>query len=299
LFGKGGIQVNGEPVRHAMLNPGDDLQVGDSSIWLRHVVEPEYGPQETEPHWDEEPAHEAPDEQVIPSEAVYDMTEESTYTSGPDEDVDAEACRETSAREPEEVHPAWESDAPSCADPQPQIADDEALTQLSGRERRKSCRYPVEDVDAMLSWWEPNVLASVVVSAPKNELNLSESEATMYSRVMARWPGNHNGSPASRAGAELARDPLPATEESVRARKSIAQLLDISQTGMLILSDAAPPDGQRLWLRLESPQVTDWVEVVVKGASPETDGVHRVRLAFQETCPYDFFKAALYRKRDS
>jgi hypothetical protein len=68
---------------------------------------------------------------------------------------------------------------------------------------------------------------------------------------------------------------------------------------MLVISTAVPPADQRVWLRLESPRSTDWVEVVMKGSSPEVHGAHRIRLAFRESCPYDFFKLALYRKPGS
>jgi hypothetical protein len=83
----------------------------------------------------------------------------------------------------------------------------------------------------------------------------------------------------------------------MKSCSSGARLLDISQTGALVLSEAVPPANQRVWLRLKSPQVTDWVEVVLKGESPEPQETHRhrVRLAFRETCPYDFFKAAVYQ----
>ena len=85
----------------------------------------------------------------------------------------------------------------------------------------------------------------------------------------------------------------------MRPRTCGARLLDISQTGLLVLSADRPPADTRIWLRLETPQVTDWVEVVVKGTTPATDGAHRLRLAFREACPYDFFKTVLYKKPGS
>src|SRR6185312_1713666 len=115
--------------------------------------------------------------------------------------------------------------------------------------RRNSCRYPVADVGAELTWWEPNAATSVVVSGAnaKQEPNPSPDDASVYSRVMSRWPGQHNGTAASRATAEIARDPLPAVEESMRPCRSVAELLDISQTGVQVLSASVPPSDQRIW----------------------------------------------------
>jgi hypothetical protein len=118
--------------------------------------------------------------------------------------------------------------------------EDQQFAALSAQERRVSCRYPVDDALALLSWWEP-----------------------MQSRVCG------------------------------------ARLVDISQTGVLVLSEAVPPADERVWLRLETPQVTDWVEVVPKGSTPEGPGAHRVRFAFREACPYDIFKAVVYKKPGS
>jgi len=132
--------------------------------------------------------------------------------------------------------------------------------QLSANERRNSCRYPVADVGVELSWWEPNVTTTVVVANAKHKPNPTPDGASVYSRVMSRWPGQHNGTPTARATAEIARDPMPAVEESMRPCRSTAELLDISQTGVQVLSAAVPPSDQRIWLRLERPQVTDWVE---------------------------------------
>ena len=44
LFGRGGIQHNGVPVRHAMISEGDELLVGRSTIQLRHehAVAPDF-----------------------------------------------------------------------------------------------------------------------------------------------------------------------------------------------------------------------------------------------------------------
>jgi hypothetical protein len=75
-----------------------------------------------------------------------------------------------------------------------------------------------------------------------------------------------------------------------------AEVVDISQTGMAVLGVEIPHPDQKIWLRLEQPYSTDWVEVVLKGSTEPVPGRHLIRLAFAQTCPYDFFKAALYGK---
>jgi hypothetical protein len=177
---------------------------------------------------------------------------------------------------------------------QQRVLEDEALERLSARERRGSCRYPVANAYAVLSWWEPMDVPAVVFSRQKSDTDLAVNADTVYSRIMARWSGSHNGTPSARAVAELARDPLRPLEETMKVCSSAARLLDISQTGMLVLSETVPPADGQVWLRLESPQPSGWIEVLIKGATAAGPGMHRVRLAFRDTCPYDLFKAVVY-----
>jgi pSer/pThr/pTyr-binding forkhead associated (FHA) protein len=300
LLGKSGIQVDGRPVRYALLDPGDELHVGRSAIRIRQ------GPQDREsapaPLYSscllEESAEEPVLAAAIPPPSHFEIREVPVL----DEDRDT-----SPERFPElaDVDPGMEEepeDGPSSSllsSIRRRQIEDQRFAELSAQERRASCRYPVTDAEAVLSWWEPIAAPSVVLPAPKNEPNGSESEESIYRRVMARWPGSHQGTPAERAALELARDPLPAALESMQSRVSSARFLDISQTGALVLSEAVPPSGERLWLRLETPQVTDWVEVVLKGSTPHASGAHRVRLAFREACPYDIFKAVVYTKPGS
>lgn len=281
LLGKGGIRVNGVPVRHAMLYQGDELQVGASTIRVRHEVEPAYSPHATGTSWRADPSHEA---EIYDAGAPLAMSCKHDVLD-PVEEEDTLSC--------------WES--PERADRPAQPGEDVegALAAASANDRRSSCRYPVADVDAVLSWYEPIASPAVIVPAPKGEPKLSFAEETIYSRVMSRWPGGCNGTPASRAGVALARDPMPSVEASRKSCVSGARLLDISQTGVQVLSEAVPPADQRIWLRLARPHATDWVEVVMKGSSPEAQGAHRVRLAFLQSCPYDFFKVVVYRRPGS
>jgi hypothetical protein len=173
------------------------------------------------------------------------------------------------------------------------LLEDEALEELSAKERRASCRYPVADACAVLSWWEPRKLPAVIDSELKTDPTSSNVD-TIYARIMTRWSGSHNGTPSTRAQAELARDPLRPIEETMKACSSPARLVNISQTGVLVLSQSVPPADAQVWFRLQTPQPSDWIEVVLKGAIPANAGIYRVRLAFCEACPYDLFKAVVY-----
>ncbi len=300
LFGKGGIQVNGTPVRQSLLQPRDELHIGRSSIRIRQAVDAGgLGPASAAPSpWYEEEPSAAVPAVVAPNPRQFAIPDQPDAVDEPESlgasfQSSGNAVFETET-EPEAFPPLYSTVR------QRQIAEEQRFAAISARERRASCRYPVDDVEGVLSWWEPIASPPVIRVVPREEPKVSPTEESIYARVMARWGGSHHGgTAAARATAELARDPLPPVEESMRPRACGARLLDISQTGMLVLSTDPPPAGLPIWLRLETPQVTDWVEVVIKAMTPATDGAHRLRLAFREACPYDFFKTVVYNKPGS
>ncbi len=69
--------------------------------------------------------------------------------------------------------------------------------------------------------------------------------------------------------------------------------MDVSLGGSSIASSDLPPEDRPVWIRLDGPAPTDWVEASVLGVSTLGRGPHHVRVAFREHCPYDFFKAAV------
>ncbi len=155
-------------------------------------------------------------------------------------------------------------------------------------ERRGSCRYEIPEVEASLSWF-----ALGAADGP----TLTPDEESALARVMARWTSNRGVSGRALTLGSAANAAPSAAQE--RPRTIIrARILDISQTGLQIRSTAPPPTGTRLWIRLESSRPTEWVEVVLKGVSPEPRGTfhYRVRLMFREACPYDFFKILIHQK---
>jgi hypothetical protein len=305
LLGKGGIHVSGVPVRHARLEPGDELRVGQSTIRIRQAARVRVGlgtaDFESSPAprlpWRAEPADEGPEPaDVAPPSFVWHAAAD-----------DAEEFVERGS----DADPRWAgagSRRDTYGDPEPEFLesfsgpeqrgelDHEALAALSARERRASCRYEANGA-GVLSWWEPLSASPVVLAAPapKDEPG-SVVHETVYARIMGRFAGAPRESASARAAAELARDPLPPLEGSMCSRTSPARLLDISQTGVLVLCDALPPANVRVWLRLETPQVSDWVEVIPRGTTSDALGGHRLRLAFRESCPYDIFKAVVYKK---
>jgi Inner membrane component of T3SS, cytoplasmic domain len=277
LLGKEGIRVNGMPVRHALLSEGDLVQVGQSTIQLRQAIDDDTPAR---------PAAEAGFRDVATPPALFG----DRVPSGADEESETfsfrglshlSSFRETSGRPGKSARPIE--------------AEDEALATPSEKDRRGSCRYTVAEVGVILSWYEPVISPAVVAAGPK----LTPDEENIYSKVMARWPGNHNGTPSSRAGVATARNPLPSVETSRKSCVANARVLDISHTGLLVLCEIVPLVGQRAWVRLASPQATDWIEVVQRGSTPAGQGRHRIRLAFLESCPYEFFKLVVYSKPGS
>jgi hypothetical protein len=75
-----------------------------------------------------------------------------------------------------------------------------------------------------------------------------------------------------------------------------ATLIDISLGGFSAWVETFPPRGDAVWLRLDGENPSPWVKAGVIEAN--TTGClfwtrKRVRLRFLETCPYEFFKAAI------
>ena len=67
-----------------------------------------------------------------------------------------------------------------------------------------------------------------------------------------------------------------------------ARLLDISRGGASLDSRDAPPLGQPVWLRLESPAPTPWVGATVV----RRDGPRHVGVRFDGECPDEVMLAA-------
>jgi hypothetical protein len=172
-------------------------------------------------------------------------------------------------------------------------------------ERRTSCRYPVGEIPILLSWWEaveedPDfdapARAAAATTAARDAAASSRAATSTYKTMMSRGPAFRKGFQASRDEVEVRREAAAPTPESLKLRYCQGRVLDISQTGMSLLSEAFPPPDQRAWARLDGPPATDWIEVSLRGATPQRPGIHLVRFAFLASCPYDFFKALVYGK---
>ncbi len=73
-----------------------------------------------------------------------------------------------------------------------------------------------------------------------------------------------------------------------------ARLVDVSLQGSLILADDLPERDQPVWVHLRTPESVEWVASSLVQAHRTKRGPYEARLVFQETCPYDFFKTAVY-----
>jgi hypothetical protein len=76
--------------------------------------------------------------------------------------------------------------------------------------------------------------------------------------------------------------------------QSAAWILDISASGSLIATDAAPPTNCSVWLRLDNPAVPDWAESRVIERKASQSGIYAARLVFRGACPYTLIKAVAF-----
>jgi hypothetical protein len=77
-------------------------------------------------------------------------------------------------------------------------------------------------------------------------------------------------------------------------RRSPAMLIDISQGGAKVVSEIPPPRRSTIWMCIDGPRRTEWVEAEVVEVVRLDDGTAQVRMAFREVCPYAFFEVAVY-----
>lgn len=74
-----------------------------------------------------------------------------------------------------------------------------------------------------------------------------------------------------------------------------AQLMDVSQNGLLVLADDAPNGEGAVLVRLLQPVATEWVEANLVEATRTRFGPYQIRLSFPETPSPDFLVIALSR----
>jgi hypothetical protein len=185
--------------------------------------------------------------------------------------------------------------APPVLEPAAPVMEPNPASAPSPLDRRISYRYQASDAQSPLCWWEP---AEVQPPRDRDPVPIPgrparPAESTIHSAVMARGPVFHNAQ-ARREGAAEARHVAAAAQGGMKTCQSIGNVVDISQMGVVVLFDHVPRPAARIWLRLERPQPTDWVEVDLKGVTRSSQGSHPVRLAFRELCPYNLSKAAVY-----
>jgi len=77
-------------------------------------------------------------------------------------------------------------------------------------------------------------------------------------------------------------------------RTTEAELQNISKGGVLVRTALQPPRRSNVWICLEGPRRTEWVEGKVLDVAREQDKSATVRIMFDEICPYAFFEVAVY-----
>ena len=122
-------------------------------------------------------------------------------------------------------------------------------------------------------------------------------------RVSPRYPVVQNR-------AVLAWGTVPETDTKSEAAREKweqpvcpARILNISNTGALVLTGTRFKPKQFLWLRLADPVPTQWIDASVVGVIriPGIPWIRKrsymLRLCFLNPCPYDLFKSATHGRQ--
>jgi hypothetical protein len=78
-------------------------------------------------------------------------------------------------------------------------------------------------------------------------------------------------------------------ESGAGVRRMSGQLANISRDGALIATEEASRPHGLLWIRMNDPVKTDWIEAV----AVRCDQSHQIGLRFCSPCPDDFLLAAM------
>jgi hypothetical protein len=82
--------------------------------------------------------------------------------------------------------------------------------------------------------------------------------------------------------------------EGADFRTAPGQLTDLSHGGAALIAEFPVVESDAFWVRLVRAGPSGWVPASVAGVEASELGGERVRLAFPEPCPYDFFRAVVF-----
>ena len=122
----------------------------------------------------------------------------------------------------------------------------------------------MSETNAQIAWWE---------KAPEVKTKVKSNASCTYTAIMARGPGFKNGMTATRDNTEVRREAV-SVQTSLVSRNATTLLVDVSQSGLSLLSDEPLPSGRRVWFRLEGARRSDWVEIVPVGDARTAEGHH-------------------------
>jgi len=97
-------------------------------------------------------------------------------------------------------------------------------------------------------------------------------------------PAERRVAPRCEAVKNQSRLEFPVPDGSGRIE---VRLVNISRDGALIVTENPPPDGAPMWLRIESPVRTDWVEAIIVRVGQNRE----IGLRFPRGCPDDLLLA--------
>ena len=82
--------------------------------------------------------------------------------------------------------------------------------------------------------------------------------------------------------------------EAPEFRCCSAELKNLSQGAALVDLPVAPPRDGRVFLCMGESDKAHWAEAEVVMVTNATDTLYRIRVSFQESCPYDLFNLAVF-----
>jgi hypothetical protein len=184
------------------------------------------------------------------------------------------------------------------------ISTDPEWNRQEKNDRRRSIRYRAQGIKILVGWLQSteifaNKAAGAAQIQPNTRAAWRGSESPGFIRNYPTSAQTQEGSAArdsSRqrlANQEAGEFTAPDLNQLVQHE---ALLLDISQTGICLLLESAPPKDSRLWVAGCGMKEAGWSEVTLRLLTEPRPGWFLLRLSFVQSCPYHLFKHVVFHQ---
>ncbi len=79
-------------------------------------------------------------------------------------------------------------------------------------------------------------------------------------------------------------------------REIAGEIQDLSMSGIQIAVQGIVPEQATIYIRFDKPTATDWCEMRVIDLSANSEGGILLRMQFEGSCPYEFFKLGVFSR---